>query len=225
MIAADAVRAARGVRLGLLSIAVTGTIQIWHMMLIVAAATAPGARSSARRSMRSCPISFPSRTAAGELARPVRASGGLSACSARRSAGGSSRLRWERRPRLLRRRGDVRGVDRLPRCRGAHPVPLDDEPTSVDGTRSARDSGTSARVWLWGTFLAATLAYLIFWGPAEVLLPYIVKKEMGGSAGELGLVFAFGGVGAMFAAIVMGEPRPPAAEHDVHVRGLDASRR
>ena len=59
------------------------------------------------------------------------------------------------------------------------------------------------RVWLWGTFLAATLAYLIFWGPAEVLLPYIVKQEMGGSAGELGLVFAIGGVGAMLAALYM----------------------
>ena len=59
------------------------------------------------------------------------------------------------------------------------------------------------RVWLWGTFLAATLAYLIFWGPAEVLVPYVVKVEMGRGAGVLGLVFAFGGIGAMFAAIVM----------------------
>jgi DHA3 family tetracycline resistance protein-like MFS transporter len=59
------------------------------------------------------------------------------------------------------------------------------------------------RVWLWGTFLAATLAYLIFWGPAEVLVPYVVKVEMGRGAGVLGLVFACGGIGAMFAAIVM----------------------
>jgi DHA3 family tetracycline resistance protein-like MFS transporter len=60
-----------------------------------------------------------------------------------------------------------------------------------------------SRVWLWGTFLAATLAYLVFWGPAEVLLPYMVKVQMGRSAGELGLVFALGGIGAMFAAVVM----------------------
>jgi DHA3 family tetracycline resistance protein-like MFS transporter len=59
------------------------------------------------------------------------------------------------------------------------------------------------RAWLWGTFLAATLAYLIFWGPAEVLVPFIVKEEMGRSAGELGLVFALGGIGAMLAAVVM----------------------
>jgi MFS family permease len=65
------------------------------------------------------------------------------------------------------------------------------------------------QVWLWGTFLAATLAYLIFWGPAEVLLPYIVKEDMGGSAGDLGLILAMGGIGAMFAAVVMGNRELP----------------
>lgn len=65
------------------------------------------------------------------------------------------------------------------------------------------------QVWLWGTFLAATLAYLIFWGPAEVLLPFIVKEEMGRSASDLGFILAMGGVGAMFAAIVMGNRAMP----------------
>jgi hypothetical protein len=63
--------------------------------------------------------------------------------------------------------------------------------------------------WLWGTFLAATLAYLIFWGPAEVLLPFVVKEEMGRSAGDLGLILAMGGVGAMVAALVMGNRAMP----------------
>jgi MFS family permease len=66
------------------------------------------------------------------------------------------------------------------------------------------------QVWLWGTFLAATLAYLIFLGPAEVLMPFVVKEEMGGTAIDLALVFAMGGVGAMLAAVVMsnrGMPR------------------
>jgi MFS family permease len=65
------------------------------------------------------------------------------------------------------------------------------------------------QVWLWGTFLAATLAYLIFWGPAEVLLPFIVKEEMGGSASDLGFILAAGGIGAMFAAVVMGNRSMP----------------
>lgn len=65
------------------------------------------------------------------------------------------------------------------------------------------------QVWLWGTFLAATLAYLIFWGPAEVLLPFVVKEEMGRSAGELGFILAMGGIGAMLAAVVMGNRTMP----------------
>ena len=66
-----------------------------------------------------------------------------------------------------------------------------------------------SRVWLWGTFLAATLAYLIFWGPSEVLLPFIVKNHMHGSASDLGFILALGGVGAMFAAVVMGNRDMP----------------
>ncbi|MDQ3783336.1 MAG: MFS transporter [Actinomycetota bacterium] len=58
-------------------------------------------------------------------------------------------------------------------------------------------------VWLWGTFSAAAVAYLLFMGPAEVLLPYIVKVEMKGSAGDLGLIFAIGGVGSILSAIVV----------------------
>ena len=61
-----------------------------------------------------------------------------------------------------------------------------------------------SHVWLWGTFLAATIAYLLFWGPSEVLLPYIVKNYMHGGAEDLGFILAMGGLGAIFAAIVVG---------------------
>jgi MFS family permease len=67
-------------------------------------------------------------------------------------------------------------------------------------------------VWLWGTFLAATFSYLLFIGPTEVLLPFVVRNIMHGSALDLGLVFASGGVGAIGAAVVMGRhglPRRP----------------
>jgi MFS family permease len=66
-----------------------------------------------------------------------------------------------------------------------------------------------SQVWLWGTFLAATLGYLIFWGPSEVLLPFVVRNDMHGSAADLGLIFAVGGIGAMTAAIVMGNRQMP----------------
>jgi MFS family permease len=65
------------------------------------------------------------------------------------------------------------------------------------------------RVWLWGTLLSAAIAYLAFMGPAEVLLPYLVKNDLHASAGDLGLVFAAGGVGAISAALIMGQRGHP----------------
>lgn len=59
-------------------------------------------------------------------------------------------------------------------------------------------------VWLWGTFLSATFTYLLFVGPTEVLLPYVVKTELGGSATALSLVLTSGGLGAIIAALTVG---------------------
>jgi DHA3 family tetracycline resistance protein-like MFS transporter len=61
-----------------------------------------------------------------------------------------------------------------------------------------------AHTWMWGTLVAAAFAYLAFMGPTEVLLPYIVKNDLGGSASDLGLVFAAGGLGAILSAIICG---------------------
>lgn len=60
-------------------------------------------------------------------------------------------------------------------------------------------------VWLWGTFTAASVTYLLCLGPIEVLLPYIVKNELRGSAASLGLVLGTGGVGALAAAAIVGQ--------------------
>jgi hypothetical protein len=64
-------------------------------------------------------------------------------------------------------------------------------------------------VWLWGTFGAATVAYLLFMGPTEVLLPFVIKNRMGGSAGTLGAVFAVGGVGAIAGALFVSQRGMP----------------
>jgi MFS family permease len=64
-------------------------------------------------------------------------------------------------------------------------------------------------VWLWGTFVAATFAYLLFIGPTEVLLPFVVKNELHGTAGDLGLVLASGGIGAIAAALIVGQRGVP----------------
>jgi DHA3 family tetracycline resistance protein-like MFS transporter len=68
----------------------------------------------------------------------------------------------------------------------------------TEGFRYAR-----SQPWIWGTLLAAASSMLAFWGPVEVLVPYVVKNELGGGAGQLGLVFAAGGAGAVLAALVM----------------------
>ena len=75
----------------------------------------------------------------------------------------------------------------------------------VEGLRFVR-----RRVWLWGTLVSAAIAYLVFLGPAEVLLPYVVKNDLHASAKTLGFVLAAGGVGAIGAAIFMGQARPSA---------------
>jgi MFS family permease len=79
------------------------------------------------------------------------------------------------------------------------------EPTSmrrdiVEGLRFVR-----AHVWLWGTLGWAFVALLLIYGPFEVLLPYLVRNELGGDAGDLGLVFAAGGLGALLLSLAIGQ--------------------
>ena len=50
-------------------------------------------------------------------------------------------------------------------------------PSAVEDVRQGFEF-IRRRVWLWGTLLSASIAYLAFMGPAEVLLPYVVKNEL-----------------------------------------------
>jgi len=70
----------------------------------------------------------------------------------------------------------------------------------VEGFRYVR-----RHTWLWVAMVAATVSLLATWGPWEVLVPYVVRNELGGSAAALGLVFGAGGVGAVSAAFAMGQ--------------------
>ncbi|MGW8401384.1 MFS transporter [Streptomyces lydicus] len=62
-----------------------------------------------------------------------------------------------------------------------------------------------ANSWLWATYVSATFAYLLFLGPAEVLLPFLIKNELGGSAGDLGLVLTCGGLSSVLVALAVGQ--------------------
>jgi Transmembrane secretion effector len=62
-----------------------------------------------------------------------------------------------------------------------------------------------SRTWLWVAMLAGTVSLLATWGPWEVLVPYVVRNDLGGSAAALGLVYGAGGVGSVSVALAMGQ--------------------
>ncbi len=59
--------------------------------------------------------------------------------------------------------------------------------------------------WLAVTVAASALALLLFYGPMEVLLPYIVRNDLDGGAGAFGLVLTADGAGAVLAALWMSQ--------------------
>ena len=83
--------------------------------------------------------------------------------------------------------------------------PLRTDVTLVRASEQAREGWAYVRrhVWLWGTFASAGIAYLLFMGPAEVLLPFMVKHELHGSGVQLGLVLGAGGLGSVAAGVAM----------------------
>jgi predicted MFS family arabinose efflux permease len=63
--------------------------------------------------------------------------------------------------------------------------------------------------WLWATLIGAALALLASFGPIEVLLPYIIRNDLGGDADTFGTVLAAGGLGSIMAAAVISRIGPP----------------
>lgn len=200
MIAADVVRGVAVAALGVLSL--TGVIQVWHIVALSAlygAGTAffgpsfdaivpdlvPGELLAQANSLDQF-----IRPAAWQLAGPAMgglivgawSSGGAFLVDAGTFAASILALA------LMRTRGAMSTEHRPSVARDMR-----------EGFRFVR-----SRVWLWGTLLAATFAYLLFLGPTEVLLPFVVKNDMGGTARDLGFILAMGGIGAIGAAIVVG---------------------
>jgi len=91
-------------------------------------------------------------------------------------------------------------------------APVEAEPMTVRAAILEMREGLSfvrREPWLWATLVAASLTYLLFLGPTEVLLPYLVKNELGGDAHDVGLVLAAGGVAAVAAALLIGQTGLP----------------
>ena len=107
-------------------------------------------------------------------------------------------------------RAHLRGV-----CRGGEPH------VAAAGRRAARARSAweelregfafvRARPWLWATLASAALFLLVSYGPFEVLIPYLIRNELGGGAATFGAVLSAGGLGGITAALLMsrfGAPR------------------
>jgi MFS family permease len=66
-----------------------------------------------------------------------------------------------------------------------------------------------SHTWLWGTLAAAAFSLLVYMGPMQVLVPFIVKNKLGGGAADIGLVYAAGGVGSVLTAFLIGQAGVP----------------
>lgn len=202
MIASDAVRGVAVAVLGLL--AVTGTLRLWQVFPIIAvygAATAffgpafdalvPDVVSEDQLTQANAVEQFV-RPAAHGMAGP--ALGGVLI-----AMGGSGTAF------LLDAATFAVSMACLLRVRPR--VAADPPPVAAAGVLDDVREGfrfVRANAWLWATLLAATFAYLLFTGPVDVLLPYLVKNDLHAGPGTLGLVLAVGGVGAIGASLAVG---------------------
>ena len=211
MLFADLVRGSALLAMGLLSIA--GVLEIWHMA-VIAAVYGAGNAFFGPAFDATVPDLVPDEwlaqaNALDHFVRPVAMrllgpalGGGIIATVGIGWAFIVDAASFAVSMACLWRLGRVEPVMRPGESDAAHGSVWMDIREGFDFVRSS--------VRLWGTFTAAALAYLVFLGPAEVLLPYIVKNELGGTAGDLGTVFAMGGLGAITASLVMarhGVPR------------------
>jgi DHA3 family tetracycline resistance protein-like MFS transporter len=61
------------------------------------------------------------------------------------------------------------------------------------------------RPWIWATLLSAMFSLLVFIGPVQVLVPFLVKNRLGLGPEALGTIFAVGGVGSILMAVAIGQ--------------------
>lgn len=68
------------------------------------------------------------------------------------------------------------------------------------------------QTWLWATLIAASISILFFMGPVEVLVPVRIDHDLGGGAGDFGLVLAAGGLGGALGTVLVGHLGMPRRE-------------
>lgn len=86
----------------------------------------------------------------------------------------------------------------------ARPVPEGEPQPALAGIKEGL-SYVRSQPWLFATLLSVLITLLFALGPFQILLPFLVKNELNGSAADLGLILAAGGVGAVIASLAMGQ--------------------
>jgi DHA3 family tetracycline resistance protein-like MFS transporter len=201
MLAADA---GRGLLVGALAVlSLTGELELWHMVALVAGYGAAAAffgpafdaitpevlpeeelaqANALDQLVRPAALRLAGPAVGGLLIEAVGVGAAFALDAATFAVSAAAVLAMKRRPRS-------------PRA----------EQTSVAGDIRAGFAYIRGHVWLWATFASAAIAYLLFMGPVEVLLPFLVKNDLNGSAADLGLIFAAGGIGSVLCAVVLGQ--------------------
>jgi DHA3 family tetracycline resistance protein-like MFS transporter len=206
LIVSDAIRAGAMLALGLL--AVGGHIEIWHLVVLVAVYGAGDALFPAAFNAL-VPQLVPAgqlvqANAVDQLVRPLMlqmigpAVGGVIVAA----AGAGTAF-------LVDAGTFVLSIVALSLMR-SYPVVRD--PTAESSIVGEVREGfrfVRSQTWLWGTLVCAALFLLVYLGPWDVLLPYVIKNELGATARDLGFVYAASGLGAVLAAVVMAQRELP----------------
>jgi DHA3 family tetracycline resistance protein-like MFS transporter len=79
---------------------------------------------------------------------------------------------------------------------------------AVDEIREGFDY-VRGKPWIWATLISSMLSLLVFIGPQDVLLPFLVRNRLELGADALGAIFAVGGAGAVVMAVVIGQTGLP----------------
>jgi DHA3 family tetracycline resistance protein-like MFS transporter len=84
-------------------------------------------------------------------------------------------------------------------------------PRIEGGERSARAelregiAFVRSQPWLWATLIAAAVSLLMFHGPLEVLLPFVVRNDLHAGPGAFGAILAAAGAGSVVISLLLSQ--------------------
>lgn len=213
MIAADLVRAAAIGTLGLLSIA--GVLQLWHMLVLGAVFGGANAffnpASTAVVPDLLPAEDLPRANAFLGVAKPAMirlagpATGGLLVAA----TGPGSAFLFDAGTFVV-------SAALLVAMRSANTPAHESDARSLAQTRRDVVEGmrfVRSHAWCWAWLVGAAASLLLYYGPLEVLLPYVLAVELGfgeaGAATRLALIFSAGGLGSILVSILVGQKNLP----------------